>query len=319
VSANAPTSFGQRWWTYQKERFPLIGHAPLVAVFSASAVCFSVLLRIGAGDAVGWPRANALFTAFACCLLLFLQLRIADEFKDYEEDLKYRPYRPVQRGLVTLRQLGILFVLCAAVQFGLALIHSPALLVLLLIVWTYLALMSREFFVPEWLKARPMLYLWSHMIIMPFVDLFATGSDWTSSPSGRPGSIAGLGLFLGASYFNGVVIEIGRKIRSPADEETGVQTYSSLMGPRRAILAWIAALLATGLLATAASAYIGTTRWFAPVIACLLLVAGSVAKAFLNNQHPSAGKRIEIASGLWTIGLYLALGVIPLTIRVLSQ
>ncbi len=295
-----------------------MGHGPLIAVFSASAVCFSVLLRVEAGDAVEGPRAGAVVTAFAICLLMFLQLRIADEFKDYKEDLEFRPYRPVQRGLVTLRQLGVLFLACAAIQLALAWLHSPVLVVLLVLNWTYLALMSREFFVAEWLKGRPIVYLLSHMFIMPLVDLFATGCDWTTSPSGRPGSSVGLGLFLGASYFNGVVIEIGRKIRSPVDEERGVQTYSSLWGPRWAIVAWLAALSTTGGLAIAASASVGTWRWFAVVVVCLLLGNVAFGLAFLRNMGRGAGKRIELASGLWTIGLYLALGVIPLSIRVLS-
>ena len=38
--------------------------------------------------------------------VFFLQLRIADEFKDFAEDSRFRPYRPVPRGLVTLTELG---------------------------------------------------------------------------------------------------------------------------------------------------------------------------------------------------------------------
>ena len=38
-----------RWIIYQRERFPLAGHAPLVAAFSVSAVCFSRLVRGEAG------------------------------------------------------------------------------------------------------------------------------------------------------------------------------------------------------------------------------------------------------------------------------
>ena len=40
--------------------------------------------------------------AVVTSFLSFLQLRIADEFKDFDEDSRYRPYRPVPRGLVTL-------------------------------------------------------------------------------------------------------------------------------------------------------------------------------------------------------------------------
>ena len=91
-----------RWVIYQRERFPLAAHAPLVAAFSASAVCFSSLLR---GHAVA-PSPAALVVAFTTSLLFFLQLRIADEFKDCEDDARFRPYRPVPRGLVTLAGAG---------------------------------------------------------------------------------------------------------------------------------------------------------------------------------------------------------------------
>ena len=106
-----------RWWVYQRERFPLVRHGPLILAFSFSAVSFSWMLR----SPSGWPSPVSAVVAFASCLIFFLQLRIADEFKDDEEDARYRPYRPVPRGLVTLRELGGLFVLVGALQLGLAL------------------------------------------------------------------------------------------------------------------------------------------------------------------------------------------------------
>ena len=69
----------------------------------------------------GLAPLASLVVAFVTCLIFFLQLRIADEFKDFEEDSRYRPYRPVPRGLVTLRELAMLFVLGAALQLILAL------------------------------------------------------------------------------------------------------------------------------------------------------------------------------------------------------
>ena len=92
----------KRWWVYQRERFPLLGHGPLIAAFSFSALSFSTMLR---GERQ-WPSPAAFLVAFATCFLFFLQLRLADEFKDFEEDSRYRPYRPVPRGLVTLRELA---------------------------------------------------------------------------------------------------------------------------------------------------------------------------------------------------------------------
>src|SRR5215207_10181730 len=123
-----------RWVIYQRERFPLLPNATLVAAFSGSAVCFSSLVR----GHIAAPRLSSLLVAFVTSLLFFLQLRIADEFKDYEEDARYRPYRPVPRGLVTLRELAWVGAGTAVMQLALALWLLPSLALLLAGVWVYL-------------------------------------------------------------------------------------------------------------------------------------------------------------------------------------
>ena len=179
-----------RWVVYQRERFPLAAHAPLVAAFSASAVCFSSLLR----GHVAAPRPAALVVAFVTSLLFFLQLRIADEFKDFEEDSRFRPYRPVPRGLVTLRELAWIGVAAAVVQLGLALwLDAAARVAAGAVVDLVSRLMTREFFVPRWLRAHPIVYMASHMLILPLIDLYATACDWRvagerTAPVGLPGS-----------------------------------------------------------------------------------------------------------------------------------
>ena len=62
----------------------------------------------------------SLLIAFVSCLLFFAQLRIADEFKDIDEDTRYRPYRPVPRGLVRLAELRNVFIGAAVIQLLLA-------------------------------------------------------------------------------------------------------------------------------------------------------------------------------------------------------
>src|SRR5688572_5095071 len=104
-----------RWWVYQRERFPLLAHGPLIAAFSASAVSYSALLR---GETR--PAAVSYVVAFLVSLGSFVQLRIADEFKDADEDARHRPYRPVPRGLVKLRELGAIGAVIAGGQLALA-------------------------------------------------------------------------------------------------------------------------------------------------------------------------------------------------------
>lgn len=212
-----------RWWIYQKERFPVIKNGLLIAVFSGSAVGYSCLLR---GDN-NIPSLSSLLVAFISIFIFFLQLRIADEFKDFSDDARYRSYRPVPRGLVSLDELGWVSVLGATIQLGLSVYLSPWLVLVLGGVWLYIGLMWQEFFVAKWLKAHPLIYMLSHMLIMPLINFYGTACDWLVTGSLAP--VNGL-WFLLASFFNGMVIEIGRKIRAPNDEEFGVETYSSLWG-----------------------------------------------------------------------------------------
>lgn len=295
-----------RWIVYQHERFPLVSHVPLIAAFSASAVCFSSLLR---GHAAA-PSAAALAAAFVTSLLFFLQLRIADEFKDVDEDARYRPYRPVPRGLVTLRELAWLAPAAAAVQLGVALLLKPPLVWLLLLTWAYLALMTREFFAARWLRAHPVAYMTSHMLILPLVDLYATACDWRVAGLTRPP--AGLAWFLVVSFLNGLVVEIGRKTRAAADEEHGVETYSALWGRGRAVAGWLLAVLLTAAAAWQASLRTGTTGATVAILIVLILSCSVVARHFVRSSRPGTGKWLETMAGVWTVTMYIALGVAPL-------
>lgn len=291
-----------RWWIYQRERFPLLAHGPLIAAFSVSAVNFSALSR-GAT-----PDPKAILVAFVTALLLFLQLRIADEFKDYYDDLLYRPYRPVPRGLVKLSELKIVGFAVAVAQLGLAIYLDRSLIPLLVLVWLYLSVMSKEFFVSAWLKKHPLTYMWSHMLILPLLTLYVTACDWLVAGS-KPAS--GLVWFLGVSFFNGMVIEIGRKIRAPEEEERGVETYSSLWGLRCAVLAWLSALLLTAANALFAAARIGILVSLTGLLTLLLSIAAIVAWLLLVEPISKHAKLFQPTSGIWTLLLYCALGVFP--------
>ena len=298
-----------RWWVYQRERFPVLVHSPVILAFSLSAISFSALLR-GASTLPGW---KACIVAFATSLLTFLQLRLADEFKDFEEDSRFRPYRPVPRGLIKLRELGWVWAGCMAAQLGLAMWLAPRLIWLLVATWVYLGLMSKEFFVARWLKARPTLYMVSHMAIMPLVDLYATACDWAPLKNARPPR--GLMWFLAVSLFNGMVIEIGRKIRSPQDEEKGVETYSFLWGRERAVSVWIAMISTTWALAVMAARQIAFGTQAAVVLGCGILLALGLGITFLKRLKTGGGKALETMAGVWSLVLYLTLGIIPLVLR----
>jgi len=293
-----------RWWVYQRERFPLLAHGPLVAAMSFAAVSVSHLVRGG----TSLPAAGPFLVAFATTLILFFQLRVADEFKDREADARYRPYRAVPRGLVSLRELGAVAAVGAILQLGLALWLQPSLVLLLATVWAYQGLMWKEFFVHRYLTAHPVAYLLSHMLILPLITLYATACEWQTAGVPLPGRLSWL---LAASFFNGLVIEIGRKIRAPEAEERGVETYSSLWGWRAATLAWWAAMLLAALTSVPVVGAIGASAVLAVAFGAVLTVAAMAGWRFLDRPTATRAALFEPVSGLWTLVAYLGLGVGP--------
>jgi hypothetical protein len=294
-------ALGARLWDYQKERFPLAAYGPMVVVFTASAALYSRMAR-GATGFIPWERyAAGAFTS----LVFFAWLRILDEHKDSAIDRRYRPELPVPRGLVALAELRRVGGALLAAALLLNALLAPRLIGVMALIALWAALMTKEFFVPEWLRAHPTAYLVSHMAIMPLIDLYSTGLDWAAEGVRPPPA---LGWFLGLTFLNGVVVEIGRKIRLPGQEREGVDTYTKAWGARAAPAVWIGVLALTAAVASVALAAVGAARAEQVVLLLAALAAAAPAARFLAAPTPAGGKRIETAAGIWTILMYLLLG-----------
>jgi len=303
VENNAPLL--KRFWIYQKERFPLLGHGLLVAAFSFSAIAYSRICR----GAVGFVDLSTFLVGVFTTVSLFLLVRIFDEFKDAKEDALYRQELPVPRGLVSLPELKRLGIGIVCLQLLFNFLFFPKMLLLYAAVIIYLCLMGKEFFIPDWLKKHQFWYVTSHMFIIPLIDIYASGLDWLLADVAAPG---GLAYFFAVSYMNGIVLEIGRKIRAPQDEKEGVLTYSAMLGPQKSVYSWILILAVTLLLTMAASYYAGHS-WIAYLVLSILFISCCVpAGLFLRSRSQGSAKAIELASAIWTIAMYLILGGVPM-------
>lgn len=300
------TSTLQRWWIYQRERFPLVAHSPLVAAMSFGA------LGYGAAASGGFPSLWAFLFCWLGLIGFFFLLRVADEFKDYTTDCQHRPYRPVPRGLIRLRELGWAAAGVVIVQALLALIWGLWVLVPLILAWGWLLLMTWEFFAPRWLEARPLIYLLSHMLIMPLLMLYAlahAGDGW----QGQGWEAAG---WLAATAFGvGLIFELGRKLRRPRDEEPGVDTYSKVWGRPLASLAWLAAVSTTLMLMALAARALGAGTWVWLVALILVLATGLTCATYLRRPEGPAAGWFQGLSAVVTLVVYLLLGALPWLIR----
>lgn len=298
-------TIAQRLWIYQAERFPLAKTVPLLACFSAASITLSAVLG---GRPL--PGLSAYFIGFCLVFILFFQMRVADEVKDNEDDAKYRPERPIPRGLVTLRLIVSIGVATIPLAIVLAWIHGAGLIWLLMLTWVWLAAMTFEFGVPAWLKARPVVYLLSHMAIMPLIDLLLTGIEWLPHGSAAPA----LWLFIAMSFSNGCVLEIGRKLWAPGNERTGVDTYSGLWGPKRAARIWLIFVGISALLLIGVGIGTGFTMAFTVIAAVGFTICTYAARGYTANPTPKAEKRIDTLAGLWVFGCYATAGFLPLAL-----
>jgi len=294
-----------RFYQYQKERFPILGHGLLVAAFTFSAISYSRICR----GAEGFVDGRTFFIGIFTTVSLFLLVRIFDEFKDAEEDAKYRPELPVPRGLVSLAELRKIGIVVFLLQVLINSIFFPKMLIIYAIVMAWLCLMGKEFFIADWLKKNQFWYVTSHMIIIPLVDIYASGLDWLLegvSPH------RGLIFFFAVSFMNGIVLEIGRKIKTPEDEKEGVLSYTSMLGTDKAVLLWIAILFLTFCLSIAAAQFAGYGTAALFVLSICFVICALPAFLFLKKKTTKLANLIEKTAALWTITMYLSLGGIPM-------
>jgi len=296
--------FFKRLWIYQSERFPVFAYGLMVLTFAFSAMSYSKILR---GD-FNFSILTLLIGAMTSFGYFFL-LRIFDEFKDAEDDAKYRPYRAVPRGLVSFKELKRLIIVIIGLQGILNAVFIPKMLWIWSLVIVYMFIMAKEFFVREWLRKHPLAYLVSHMMIMPVIDFYTTGLDWNNNSTLMPN---GLIIFLIVTFLNGVVIEIGRKIRAKEAEEYGVETYSYLWGEKGAALVWLSVLFITFVFANIACFYAGFGKSTFIFLIFFLIFCALPALQFIKTRKQNFAAKLETMAGIWTLGMYLSLGGLPM-------
>ena len=316
---------------YLNERFPLGKNSIFVLIFTLSGYIYTGLLynskiinQIFSKEIkvpMPWHKIVALFIII---FMFFLQLRITDEFKDYEEDLKYRAYRPVQRGVITLKALGKIGIATVIIQIILAYIIDFKIIYFMIIVWFYMFLMAKEFFIKEWLTKRILIYALSHVVIMIFITLVIVNATqyivlgeaenifkFVALQRYRHNiDIALIPLFT-LNYLNGIILEIGRKTRRADEEEHGVQTYSKLWGKKKAAVILSLLFAVEYFLVILGLSYTYEKYFLFSGLVLLIILIISIYFMIKFLKKDLSGKIVESVSGLWIVFSSMGLGLLP--------
>ena len=297
--------FLKRFYIYQNERFPFLGHGLLISAFSFSAVSYSRISRGLEGFIAAKDFWLGTFTAFT----IFFLVRVLDEFKDAKEDALYRRELAVPRGLISFKELKWIGITLFALQLIIQGFFLAEMFWLYALVMLYLGLMTFEFFIPNWLKRHQFWYVTSHMFIIPFLDVYTSGLDWNLQGLTPPRVLL---FFFAVSYMNGLVLELGRKIRIPEDEQEGVLTYSAKLGPKKAISLWLLTLFITFLISCLAAYHVQFSMEAYVLLGLFFVLSTLPGFMSLARLTKKRAKSIEYASALWTILMYLILGAAPM-------
>lgn len=312
---------------YLNERFPLGKNSFFVLIFTLSGYIYTSLLYNSKimylftnGVKIGIFQYK-IIALFIIIFMFFFQLRITDEFKDYEEDLKYRAYRPVQRGIISLKTLGKIGIATVITQIILAHVIDPEIIYFMIFVWIYMFLMAKEFFIKKWLTKRILIYALSHVVIMVFITLVIVEATQYIVPKNifdvfilqrykHNIDIALIPLFA-LNYLNGIVLEIGRKTRRADEEEHGVQTYSKLWGKKKAvvILSLLFVIEYFLVILGLSHTYKKYFLFSGLVLFAILIVSKYFMIKFLKKDL--SGKIVESVSGLWIIFSSMGMGLLP--------
>ena len=313
---------------YLNERFPLGKNSFFVLIFTLSGYIYTSLLynsKIMHPFYVKGIRVPMSFyrivPLFIIIFMFFLQLRITDEFKDYEEDLKYRAYRPVQRGIISLKALGKIGIATVITQIILAHVIDPEIIYFMIFVWIYMFLMAKEFFIKKWLTKRILIYALSHVVIMVFITLVIVESTRYIVPKNifdvfilqrykHNIDIALIPLFA-LNYLNGIVLEIGRKTRRADEEEHGVQTYSKLWGKKKAVVILSLLFVIEYFLVILGLAHTYEKYFFFGGLTLLVILIVSIYFMIKFLKKDLSGKIVESVSGLWIIFSSMGMGLLP--------
>ena len=277
-------NFFKKWYTYQKERFPIATYGLYIFSIVFGTFCFAT-------ESKNWIM---LIPMFVVALLQFLMVRIVDEFKDFEEDSKYRPYRPVPRGLVSLKELGILGGICAVIQISLTAILNIKGLIYLSLVWIFFAIMSKSFFIKKLVDKHILLEVTLDEFLMPLLVLYLSTFVTTISVKLIP--------FLILSYLGSWIVEIARKVRCKEDEENGVKTYTAVFGIPKAttIVVVLEALIMM------MQYYILGTRYIIPILALYVLI-NIPNLLFIIKENKKLAKMVGLLANMYLILVYISM------------
>ncbi|MBS3136032.1 hypothetical protein J4401_03655 [Candidatus Woesearchaeota archaeon] len=216
-----------RFNKYQLERFPLA-----VLVFTTLSVVLS-------SSAIVLPRSQSIFSNWPAIivgtvtgLLFTFLMRVFDDFKDKEFDDKFHGERPVQKSVISLKELNVLNIAGITVQITVNLIYSISAFLWWCLAMAYSLLARNEFFIKNWIKKHFHIYNLLNLMQLFFLQIYLYALISPVIVWSEPLLYAHFIFVL----LNSGMLDMARKLKAGENESKGLDTYSSRWGMKKAAL-----------------------------------------------------------------------------------
>lgn len=214
----------KRFYVYQKMRFPMIiiSLSLLPAILSSGAVVGSNISLIQT------------FIALLISILYLLHIRILDDRRDFDHDSLYHKSRPVQKGIITNKELRNvdLIILPSLIVLGASFGILGFLLIVTMLFYSFLA--EKNFFVEKTLK--------KHFLTYNFVNTIQTFLLQLVIYIVFSGFIPLTGLVIFHFLFTclgTIIFEFVRKVKMPKEIGVGKDTYTWYFGFKKAMIVYV--------------------------------------------------------------------------------
>lgn len=211
----------KNFYSYQKERFPIV------------VLALSFLPAILSSSAVTAVQLSPVFVLVALLVSVsyLLHVRIIDEFRDYEHDLKHHKDRPVPSGVISLEDLRIvdLIVVTVVLLVPIFVSFEAFLIAIVMLLYSYFA--RKEFFLG--LQFRKHFYFYNAINLVQMLLLQILVYTFANPTFSFTSLVTVHFLFTATGT---VIFEFLRKVKNPGDDGTGKDTYTWFLGFNNALI-----------------------------------------------------------------------------------
>lgn len=225
-----------RFNEYQKERFPFA-----VLIFTTLSVVLSSAAIVVSESTSFSSLTIPIIVGTMTCLLFMFNIRVFDDFKDKGFDNKYHKERPVQRGLISLKELNIINLVSIVFQVILNAFISLGAFIYWILAMCYSLIAKKEFFIKNYIRKRFILYNFLNLMQMFFLQIYLYAIIEPNFSFKDPLVFIHFIFVLS----NALILEVARKLKSKHNESKGLDTYSSRYGVRKSSYIYAGSYLVT--------------------------------------------------------------------------